>query len=112
MHIVVTWEVDTLGARPWTCGLQDPWGTFGGGLDVVSLFWNCQKTSRTVARETLTKCYFQLSQFWGEGILTLPRTSKLTEDRTQLSLLWDWGLGERMMGSRERLCKQKVKVPR
>lgn len=41
----------------------------------------------------------------------LPRTSKLTEDRTQLSLLWDWGLGERVMGSRERQCKQKVKVP-
>lgn len=43
-------------------------------------------------------------------ILMLPMTSKLTEDRTQLSLLWDWGLGERVMGSRERLCKQKVKV--
>lgn len=37
MHIVVTWEVDTLGAHPWPRGLQDLCGTFGGGLDVASL---------------------------------------------------------------------------
>lgn len=33
------------------------------------------------------------------GILILPMTSKLTEDRTLLPLPWDWGLGERLMGS-------------